>query len=383
MDSLIEGVSNLESSGKTKIQVSTESDTQTYDANAIVYDGNLVLDGQKTVEGCTLNNNIYEFGNKTEDVAKSQTDMAKNMVILKVNGDLTINEGITVTACKSDSGFGGPKGMLIYCTGTLTNNGTISMTARGGIAKGQNIYLWKNENNETNPYEYIPATGAAGAAQVGGSGSFAGNKGNDGNNRATGGGATGAVMSKYSTYWKKYEYDYSGTGGTGNSYSGGSGGSSIITLNRDNRTVNCANVTSTGNGGNGFTVMGYGRTAGGGAGNPCGTGSINAEVNPTYNGQNGTGGLLIIYANIINNGSNSEILSQGSSGGNGMVGGGASGGGSINIFVKKEYNNQPKNINANGGSATGTITLSGKGGNGSVSVGSVETENYVSIYKNY
>lgn len=314
MDSLIEGVSNLESSGKTKIQVSTESDTQTYDANAIVYDGNLVLDGQKTVEGCTLNNNIYEFGNKTEDVAKSQTDMAKNMVILKVNGDLTINEGITVTACKSDSGFGGPKGMLIYCTGTLTNNGTISMTARGGIAKGQNIYLWKNENNETNPYEYIPATGAAGAAQVGGSGSFAGNKGN---------------------------------------------------------------------GGNGFTVMGYGRTAGGGAGNPCGTGSINAEVNPTYNGQNGTGGLLIIYANIINNGSNSEILSQGSSGGNGMVGGGASGGGSINIFVKKEYNNQPKNINANGGSATGTITLSGKGGNGSVSVGSVETENYVSIYKNY
>ena len=44
--------------------------------------------------------------------------------------------------------------MMIYCTGTLTNNGTISMTARGAKASGQNVYLWQNLNGE---YEYIPA----------------------------------------------------------------------------------------------------------------------------------------------------------------------------------------------------------------------------------
>ena len=76
------------------------------------------------------------------------------MVILKIDGDLTVNSGITFTACKSDNGYGGPKGMLIYCTGTLTNNGTISMTARGAKASGQNVYLWQNLNGE---YEYIPA----------------------------------------------------------------------------------------------------------------------------------------------------------------------------------------------------------------------------------
>ena len=31
--------------------------------------------------------------------------------------------------------FGGPKGMIVYCTGTLINNGTISMTARGAKAE--------------------------------------------------------------------------------------------------------------------------------------------------------------------------------------------------------------------------------------------------------
>ena len=45
---------------------------------------------------------------------------------------------------KKDNGYGGPKGMFIYCTGTITNNGTIDMTARGAKAVGQNVYLWKN-----------------------------------------------------------------------------------------------------------------------------------------------------------------------------------------------------------------------------------------------
>ena len=76
------------------------------------------------------------------------------MIVLKVNGDLTINEEAKLTAYASKNGYGGPKGMMIYCTGTLTNNGTISMTARGAKTSGQNVYLWQNLNGE---YEYIPA----------------------------------------------------------------------------------------------------------------------------------------------------------------------------------------------------------------------------------
>ena len=46
--------------------------------------------------------------------------------------------------------------MLIYCTGKLTNNGTISMTARGAKAEGQDVFLWKNTNGT---FEYVPADG--------------------------------------------------------------------------------------------------------------------------------------------------------------------------------------------------------------------------------
>ena len=55
--------------------------------------------------------------------------------------------------------------MLLYVTGNLENNGTITMTARGAKSAGQNVYLWKNEA-EANSYEYVPAVGAAGGAGV-------------------------------------------------------------------------------------------------------------------------------------------------------------------------------------------------------------------------
>ena len=90
----------------------------------------------------------------TEEDVATASEYAKNMIVLKVDGYLTIDEGVTLTAYASKNGYGGPKGMMIYCTGTLTNNGTISMTARGAKTSGQNVYLWQNLNGE---YEYIPA----------------------------------------------------------------------------------------------------------------------------------------------------------------------------------------------------------------------------------
>ena len=158
-NSLIDAIDKITKSGIQDINVNNKI----YSIDMIIQTGNITLDGKKQINGSTLINNIYEFGNKEEDVAKLGEDQvtiedAKNMVVLKVNGNLTISQDVTLTACKSDSGYGGPKGLLIYCTGTLTNNGTIDMTARGARAVGEDVFLWKNSNNE---YEYVPAEGAS------------------------------------------------------------------------------------------------------------------------------------------------------------------------------------------------------------------------------
>ena len=51
--------------------------------------------------------------------------------------------------------------MFVYCKGTLTNNGEISMTARGAISKGENVYLFKKLDES---FEFVPATGGEGGA---------------------------------------------------------------------------------------------------------------------------------------------------------------------------------------------------------------------------
>ena len=84
-------------------------------------------------------------------------------------------------------------------------------------------------------------------------------------------------------------------------------------------------------------------------------------------GNNGTGGLLIIFANQVNN--NSNIESKGSNGGGtqmGMysAGGGASGGGSINIFYKNSI--KEGTITAAGGAFGDSTIVGGNGGDGSI-----------------
>lgn len=108
--------------------------------------------------------------------------------MLKVNGDLTVKKGVTLTSVKSTKGYGGPKGMIVYCTGSLTNDGDISMTGRGGYAEGENVYLYKNSNGS---YEFVPAIGADGGngASANTNGVYLGKKGEDAIGRATGGGS--------------------------------------------------------------------------------------------------------------------------------------------------------------------------------------------------
>ncbi len=155
-------IKDLNNSGKIRVNGKTNDGQETsevYSLNMITHEGDLVLDGQTAVEGATLSSKVYSFGD-TNDIATASTN-AKNTVVLKVDGNLTIDSGVTLTTISGT--YGGPKGMIIYCTGTFTNNGTISMTARGAKALGQNVYLYQKDDNK---FEYIPAVGGAGAARV-------------------------------------------------------------------------------------------------------------------------------------------------------------------------------------------------------------------------
>lgn len=111
----------------------------------------------------------------------------------------------------------------------------------------------------------------------------------------------------------------------------------------------------------------------GGVGNPGGIGSRdNAGTNQTASG---TGGLLIIFAQELEN--NNQITAKGvepnyPTEADGRHIAGASGGGSINIFLKVN-SNQIGTINANGGQA------GAYGGNGCISIGNISTGKYVNL----
>ncbi len=370
--SLFGEISYITKDGYYEVKINEESEDETvrqskYNLHVIYHNGDLVLDGTSQVKGSTLNDKIYEFGDKNTDVATENED-AKNTVVLKVDGNLTINEGVTLTACKSDEGYGGPKGMIISCSGTITNKGIISMTSRGAKAEGENVYLWQNEDKT---YEYVLAIGGRGGAGVSASGNVNGKAGNNAKDRQTGGGGSGSARGAYS-----------GPGGNGTSYSGGTGGGGAH--GRSNKNATGGSNTG-GIGGNGGIYQDSSAwIALGGVGNHGGESkNWDRKYLDIMDGANGTGGLLIIFTRNFNN--KGEITSNGMDNGsleylNWGVGG-SSGGGSINIF----YNNliSKGNITANGGQSVGNDSKSGAGGTGSITVGSIATGSFVPEYKNY
>jgi hypothetical protein len=284
------------------------------------------------------------------------------MLIRIYEGNLTIDSGVTLTPTKP-SDNGGNKGLLIYVRGTLTNNGTISMTARGANAAGQNIYLWQSE--------FVPAGGATGGAAVyrGNSrGATQGIAGTTGTARQTGGGGSGAASSQNNLSGSST----SSAGGSGTSYSGGPGGGG--TSNNGAYPVAGSVGVNGGKGGNGASGTAGDRTicGAGGAGNPIGSYAISGSYGTPTAATAGTGGLLIIYAaNLMNSGT---ISSNGSTGGQCTLtgnrigaGGGGSGAGSINLFYRTNY--APGTITATGGSGgigqnTGSATWQANGGAG-------------------
>ena len=212
------------------------------------------------------------------------------------------------------------------------------MTARGTYnQEGENVYLWQNINDT---YEYVPAYGGEGGegiycintATASTDYVISGNTGVNGENRATGGGGSGGL------YARRYNYpsfiSSSGSGAAGTAYSGGSAGGGLDV--NYSGTLQAENASENGGpGGDAYAIRGETRwaerSAGGGAGNLGGMGKYTEYraklgTNKTANsGKNGTGGLLILYADILYN--SGTISSNGSKGGSGYIGGGSSGGG--------------------------------------------------------
>jgi hypothetical protein len=245
-----------------------------------------------------------------------------------VNGDMTIDLGQTLT----------PPGRrlftVIYVKGDLTVNGEISMTARGAnhSATGSNVpaqdilLATGTYSLITNPI--IPATGGAGAigptttntnGVIGTAGTLGG----------SGGGGSGS-------------HQFEGRGGNGSNgtaFSGGTGGGAV---RRGSDAIRNGKI----DGGEGGTAQITGNTSGisglavgGGAGNPGGVGAI-FNSGTGFPGDTGTAGTLIIFSKTITG--SGGITSNGSKGGDasitgtgtGALGGGGSGGGSVNIITQ-------------------------------------------------
>lgn len=314
--------------------------------------------------------------NTTSNVNVCDNTVDGDTCVMQYN-NLTINSGHTLTTSVRR------RGLIIYVQGDLTLNGTISMTARGakgdpslvGVkASGLNFARYtstgtesgssdisgtgtdaisveanQNEvlNNQGKVYNF-PLVGANGGARFL---QFVGtNLGENGINGQTGGGASGSNYSNANL-------GHSGAGSAGTVFSGGAGGGGRFD---DSNGINGEDAEAFGgkggNGGGNHPWMG----GGGGAGNPgglagqCGNDLQNqSPTNCPFPGEEGTGGLLIVMVKgNINIGSNGKIASNGSNGGGPYYYGGGSGGGSILVLHGGSLSNSGS-IEANGGNSAG------------------------------
>ena len=294
--------------------------------------------------------------------------------MLKVNGDLTVKQGVTLTSVRSTNDYGGPKGMMVYCTGTLKNDGNISMTCRGAYAKGENVYLYKNNDNS---YEFIPEIGGVGGAGVNATwkrtgnvicGIFVGNVGGDGIGRATGGGGGGGCGVHIDSIGASTYANSGGKGSAGTSYSGGSGGGGSFAWYGGNKRWS------------GLDASNYG---GAGGGTRHGTAGSVAPANGNPSG--GTGGLLVVFTNMLSGSGAFSALGATSIE---ACWRGSSGGGSVNIFYSEKLDSYYGKADAYGewtaatsASTYGIISSPTKtnynGGAGSCTIGSISTGYFV------
>lgn len=287
-------------------------------------------------------------------------------MVVRNYSSLTINAGHTLTLANR------AKGLIVYVEGDAVINGTLSMTARGanadpvadGVpATGLQITMRTPSGTDFGSPSFSGAGAAAagaignhpvlagngtvftiaraGAAGAGGRNASAdgddGGFGTVGSNTLTtgGGGAGGTGYPNASTITQA-----AGTAGT--AFSGGSGGGGC----RDGQAASggAAGI----HGGKGGGGCGTGNQAsGGGAGNPGGSRKVAGNNAGAGNGEDGTGGILILIVGGDLSGSG-FIEANGSAGGGAPgesggsepddLGGGGSGGGAVLVLHRGSIN---------------------------------------------
>lgn len=300
--------------------------------------------GTLTINGASVGNFDYTVSGTTTISSFSASNWFTStedtaLAVIIINGDLTINAGQTFIPSVRKLCT------VLYVSGNLVCDGTISMTARGanhsgtgnsgGATAATDLRIGTGTFGAiTNPQ--IPAAGGAGAAGptilngivIGGIGTGGGSGGGGGGGK---GGGTGR----------------GGNGAAGTSFSGGGGGGGVLNSGDGGDAV--------ANGGKGGNAPNSG--CAGGTGNPGGTGA-------GVDGNVGTGGSLIVIVEGNLSGSGS-IVSNGVSAARSASNpaGGASGGGSVTILFKTDSNTV--SFTAAGGTGTsGGLGPSGDGGAG-------------------
>ncbi len=248
------------------------------------------------------------------------------------------------------------KGIIIGDVGTFTNEGTISMTARGAVGEGKNIQL-------TASYMISAVGGAGGTGKAGSGGSPAANV------FSCGGGGSGSAYDRTTT----------GTGGSGTSFSGGAGsGGNASTSGTTQDGSSEGGIGSNGKASDGLSG-GYDGYASGGVGNPSGT-SATSSGRAILQSPSGTGGLLVVlcssFVNIGTMEAKGVTAARAYTTSSGLTSlsqdGGSSGGGCILVLTKNSSGSGT--ITALGGQTNDstTGTPGGAGGTGTQEILIVE-----------
>ena len=347
---------------------------------------NLFYSNNFTISGLSSYGNYFGTGkdgsvtiSSSAQVSSSLNNISREFgdTIVKNYQDLTINSGILFSPLRAC------RGMVIYCTGNLTVNGTISMTGKGGGVGNKIAAPIGVASSTDSRYDLVDATlyfnnlssSASGGRGIpthwnwapSGSVWFSNFKVRVPLSGSVAGGAAGAHQGNGAVGTAGIFCCGSGGGGGGSGYygfaNGGAGGRGTIFAGGG------------GGGGAGFAATGGTSAYEVGAPAASNGGGIGAGGNNAL----GTSALLILIVrgNITINGT---ISSNGSNGGPGTDpvspgpswsggGGGGSGGGRIMIIYGGTYTNAGS-IVANGGSG-GSFQgsyVGGTGGAGSTTV---------------
>ena len=347
---------------------------------------NLFYSNNFTISGLSSYGNYFGTGkdgsvtiSSSAQVSSSLNNISREFgdTIVKNYQDLTINSGILFSPLRAC------RGMVIYCTGNLTVNGTISMTGKGGGVGNKIAAPIGVASSTDSRYDLVDATlyfnnlssSASGGRGIpthwnwapSGSVCFSNFKVRVPLSGSVAGGAAGAHQGNGAVGTAGIFCCGSGGGGGGSGYygfaNGGAGGRGTIFAGGG------------GGGGAGYNVTGGTSAYEVGAPAASNGGGIGAGGNNAL----GTSALLILIVrgNITINGT---ISSNGSNGGPGTDpvspgpswsggGGGGSGGGRIMIIYGGTYTNAGS-IVANGGSG-GSFQgsyVGGTGGAGSTTV---------------